>query len=433
MAPSVLDDLGSELTAVVAPVSICIAITVWLVAVLNPDGQSNSRAMSIATAAYAEDDTDSDWTKFRGSLLNAFIFVAFIGIATFGLVAAVKRGYTRWIFLYMCFSVFSVFFTLNGLICVELLQAFSLPFDWVSLTLLLYNTAVLGAATLFHFPAPLLLKQANLIAVGVGTAFTFTFVPEWTSWTLLVAMALYDIAAVLAPWGPLKELVDLASESGDPIPALVYSARPAGGAAEAAGARSAEAGPLLARPARPAPVPELAVQAGRETAPEDASPGPAVESERLLRPRSSTSGQPDGPLPFPISLWTRTDHPGLLRVTATGPESQQRSAPSLHPAASERGSEDGVWLPDGIRLGMGDFIFYSVLVARASMHSALAAGASFLAVVAGLACTLLWLSVAHSALPALPISIALGTLAYFATRTVLEPTLLPLTLHGLYF
>lgn len=95
----------------------------------------------------------------------------------------------------MCFSVFSVFFTLNGLICVELLQAFSLPFDWVSLTLLLYNTAVLGAATLFHFPAPLLLKQANLIAVGVGTAFTFTFVPEWTSWTLLVAMALYDIAA----------------------------------------------------------------------------------------------------------------------------------------------------------------------------------------------------------------------------------------------
>lgn len=282
--------------------------------------------------------------------------------------------------------------------------------------------------------------------------------------------------------------MDLASESGDPIPALVYSARPAGGAAEAAGARSAEAGPLLARPARPAPVPgetggrawrawceltlarqrqregvlhgfagtvgsarprhwirthcsqdslapptELAVQAGRETAPEDASPGPAVESARLLRPRSSTSGQPDGPLPFPISLWTRTDHPGLLRVTATGPESQQRSAPSLHPAASERGSEDGVWLPDGIRLGMGDFIFYSVLVARASMHSALAAGASFLAVVAGLACTLLWLSVAHSALPALPISIALGTLAYFATRTVLEPTLLPLTLHGLYF
>ena len=58
-------------------------------------------------------------------------------------------------------------------------------------------------------------------------------------------------------------------------------------------------------------------------------------------------------------------------------------------------------LPDAIKLGLGDFIFYSVLV--------------------GLGATLLLLAVYQKALPALPISIALGMAFYFITRFVLEP------------
>jgi presenilin 1 len=30
------------------------------------------------------------------------------------------------------------------------------------------------------------------------------FFPEWTMWVLLFALALYDIFAVLTPYGPLK-------------------------------------------------------------------------------------------------------------------------------------------------------------------------------------------------------------------------------------
>lgn len=85
---------------------------------------------------------------------------------------------------------------------------------------------MVGAATLFVFPAPLLMKQSYLIVTGVAVAFVFSWIPEWTTWVLLVAMALYDIVAVLIPGGPLKMLVELAQEREVDIPALVYQARP---------------------------------------------------------------------------------------------------------------------------------------------------------------------------------------------------------------
>lgn len=87
----------------------------------------------------------------------------------------------------------------------------------------------------------------------------------------------------------------------------------------------------------------------------------------------------------------------------------------------ETNVEDDFMLPDAIKLGLGDFIFYSVLVARAAMHDLLTAFASYTAIVAGLGMTLVLLGLHQKALPALPISIALGLVLYASTRLLVEP------------
>ena len=73
-----------------------------------------------------------------------------------------------------------------------------------------------------------------------------------------------------------------------------------------------------------------------------------------------------------------------------------------------------------IKLGLGDFIFYSVLVGRAAMYDFMTVYACYLAIIAGLGVTLVLLAVYQKALPALPVSILLGVLFYFLTRFVLE-------------
>eukprot|EP01063_Lacrimia_lanifica_P034227 TRINITY_DN627_c6_g1_i1.p1 TRINITY_DN627_c6_g1~~TRINITY_DN627_c6_g1_i1.p1 ORF type:complete len:449 (+),score=196.12 TRINITY_DN627_c6_g1_i1:63-1409(+) len=81
------------------------------------------------------------------------------------------------------------------------------------------------------------------------------------------------------------------------------------------------------------------------------------------------------------------------------------------------------------KLGLGDFVFYSVLVGRAAKYTYLTWVVSFVAVLAGLCGTLFSLGMFKKALPALPFSIALGIVFYFTTRYFVVPyAMLPSTL-----
>ncbi|KAJ8613164.1 hypothetical protein CTAYLR_007535 [Chrysophaeum taylorii] len=71
-----------------------------------------------------------------------------------------------------------------------------------------------------------------------------------------------------------------------------------------------------------------------------------------------------------------------------------------------------------VSLGLGDFVFYSVLVATASRSSLSAAAACFVATLLGLNITLLALAIYKRPLPALPLSIFLGIAAFFATNPI---------------
>lgn len=126
------------------------------------------------------------------------------------------------------------------------------------------------------------------------------------------------------------------------------------------------------------------------------------------------------------------------RCAASPQEQQQQSqalqqAPGQHssPAASE--ADLDFLLPDAIKLGLGDFIFYSLLVGRAAMYDLMTAVVAYLAIIAGLGTTLLLLALYQKALPALPVSIALGISFYFAARFALEPVALMLSTNLVFF
>ncbi|WIA21037.1 hypothetical protein OEZ85_005365 [Tetradesmus obliquus] len=389
-----------------APVSICMAITVLLVKALNPEGTADTTTVAIATLAYQEQDTDSAGQKLGGALLNAIIFMAVIAGMTFVLFLLFKWGCYKLIYGYMGFAMLNIFFFFTGALVLQLLRLIGLHMDLFSLAFLLFNFSVLGILSLFVMPVPLLLKQSYTVWVGICVAYIFTHIPEWTSWVLLVIMALYDLAAVLLPGGPLKILVELAIERQQELPALIYESRPT--------QRPYQRGMWRRQPP---------TGSSSSNAADGSSSAAAGSGSGLAHVAVAGGG---GVLAGEIVSGSGGSPNVFARVALLGDQQHRSSwdeaAASPQPGSSSSDGGEGSEgeLPDGIKLGLGDFIFYSMLVGRAAMYDMMTVFASYIAVISGLGITLMLLALYRKALPALPVSIALGVLFYFLTRLELQ-------------
>lgn len=212
--------LGEELVAVTVPVTVCMALVVFLV-------ESLGAASSASARLYLENEGgETAGEKFAGAVLNAAIIIGFVVLMTFLLVLLFRYNCVRLIWGYMGFSGFVLLFVIGGQVLHELAVRYGVRVDLATFLVALYNVATCGVLAVFIWPAPSLAKQSYLVAIGAIVSFWLTRIPEWTTWALLLGMALYDVVAVLCPGGPLKMLVDLASRRGQAIPALVYETAP---------------------------------------------------------------------------------------------------------------------------------------------------------------------------------------------------------------
>eukprot|EP00250_Pteridium_aquilinum_P014436 c21986_g1_i1 orf=113-1591(+) len=480
MEGNILDVVGVEIVSIICPVSICMLLVVLLVKELQTE-VTDTALTSVASLIYSEDSTDSDWTKLLGALINAGVFILVITLVTFLLVLLFYFRCTKCLRVYTAIGAFTILAYMGGSVAVMLVQELEIPIDAITTCIILYNFAVVGVLSMFFAKVPIFVTQGYLVLVGMLVAFWFTSLPEWTTWVLLVAISLYDVVAVLTPGGPLNILVQLAMSRDEEIPALIYEARPV----IATGHRSAQAmippttatvgaeltslsipnteaaqtrlwkrrssassqqSNLFSRALSNLRTPLL----GRDTEEEES----VMSSQHLHHDLLSASqeGLTTTTPPFQEEMQGSDNRVQNIasedvyggRVLQVHHESApSRQAMSMQNMAAINGTDvrmsgahdemlDGEALDEydegiglgasgAIKLGLGDFIFYSVLVGRAALYDMTTVYACYLAIITGLGATLGLLAVWRRALPALPISIGLGVVFYFLTRLLMEP------------
>lgn len=340
------------------PVTACMVFVVASVQSFSAYSGSEKQTVSFIYTPFHPADDDPAGTIIWQTVANSLIMISVIAVMTFVLVLLYKYQCNMCLGAWLVFSTMTLIFMFGYSYLQQVLQVYNVSLDWITLGIVMWNFGVVGIICI-HWKGPLFLQQVYLIISAALMALIFIkMLPNWTTWLILAFLSIWDLIAVLCPYGPLNMLLKIANDRDDELfPALIYSS----GAGMAVPMITTSAGTFLA------PLISMA-----ETS--DINPEVEVNTER----RSQRSS-------------------GQTRAT----DDERR---------------------EGVKLGLGDFIFYSVLVGKAS-----AVGdwnitlACIVSILVGLSTTLIILSFFKKPLPALPISISLGLVFYFSTNYVITP------------
>ncbi|POM65726.1 Presenilin-like protein [Phytophthora palmivora] len=350
------------------------------------------------TYMYYQDIDSSELStaeKTEEAFLNALLVIVFIAFLTFGIVLLYKCNGMH-LFAWYCMMYSAALLGLMGskLVVIVLCGNLGWVIDRISLTVVMYNFAMVGVLSIFYQKGiPGVLERGYLIATSVIVAWQLAQLPEWSIWMLLLLLGFWDLFAVLTPVGPLRCLVDLVQEKGTPIPGLLFEA-------DVEDAHIGENTKIQQsvdvkrrRFATRDTVPEEAfirrLLLAAQTTNVDRN---AVTASQFLHQvqtflydqNSQCQSQSD-------ELARKFEHNqlrlwrNLYSYYRVDYVSKQQPYPDSHVVSGNR--ED-----KSIKLGLGDFIFYSVLVARASLHGFAVFSACFLSIlVVSSSLSFLWL------------------------------------------
>ncbi|KAI8580517.1 hypothetical protein K450DRAFT_237431 [Umbelopsis ramanniana AG] len=457
-----------QIYLVIQPVVICIILSIFWVKVSfsgTSDYAPVRPSYSIGSSSASTTTGTSSSSSVVSSLTTALVIVGQIVVVTVAIVFFFRKGWIKVLIGFFMIVVLGLLGFMTYLLLLNLIQVFFIPLDYITMVFALWNFAVVGLISIF-WKGPLWLQQAYLTIMSSLMAFSLTGLEEWTTWMLLGLLAIWDLIAVLCPFGPLRLLIESSRTQQREVPALLYSVNAVwfmasmedhfrisrsflpqnghvigtnwifGGSSRNSSASNLQE--LQAQVNRsnahtPEPVADTSTNTQFGQARSE-SPEPLKEAHTIHNWRHSSG--PQGAVirgPQDGNGFTRlrgesvntieinsTDHhletnPTTTLETDTVTPNPQRSDSDETPPDEEDAERSG------LKLGLGDFVFYSVLIARAAMYDWITTVCCTVAVLMGLTATIFLLVLWKKALPALPISIALGVMFYFVAKAVLVP------------
>ena len=164
--------------------------------------------------------------NFAASVANVLIMVSVVCVMTFVIVIMYKYGCTKIFLGYMVVVMTMLLGYFTSSMALVAIKKYDFQVDKVSFIYIVWNYTIVGVlAIFFNRGIPKFITQGYLVISSVVLAWQLSYFHSWTAWTLLVVLALYDLFAVLSPFGPLRKLTELMSRPGArPLPGLLYEA-----------------------------------------------------------------------------------------------------------------------------------------------------------------------------------------------------------------
>ncbi|OHT06050.1 Clan AD, family A22, presenilin-like aspartic peptidase [Tritrichomonas foetus] len=378
-----LEEASFRIVKIAVPVVLTLILDAILTRLLENTRGSVSLDRSFSeTLSYNSAGLSTEW-----SIYLALILIAAIIIVTAILLVCYYYGFTKVIFVWMVLAVSIILSYYVWMYVGRIPALLNFPVDYITFIILIINLVVVGDLSIF-WRAPPIVTQIFLVFISVLIALVFLTFPDWTIWILLVILVIYDCCVVLCPHGLLNMLIKKSEERNDEIPALVYAS-----AAyhmgedhhwnEYEGWEAAQ---------------EEQDEAQSEDDSQDGMEGDSSDDEKTSKKTRAEDQDDDDE----ETTNDNRDKEAAKKEDAENPQ-QKKQHKTAHKKKKVR---------DGVRLGLGDFCFYGILITRAARLGWDLTILCIFAVILGLSLTLLLLAWLQRPLPALPISLILGIIFF---------------------
>ena len=368
--------------------------------------------------------------KVIAGFANAGVIVGVILITSCLFLLLYHYRYTRLLYVWLFLGTFMVL-GLQTWVWFDLLCAqYQLSYELVTTGILLWNYSVIGILCIFTEVHPRI-RQGYLLLLSVTLSTSLCQIPEWTAWMLLLAVSVYDCFAVLLPYGPLKLLFNMMKRRQEVIPGLLYEpcatfptltsrnndpSKHKRGILNKFSEKSDSKNFTSLSPSSSPRSSGAFVFFSKQDAREFSSEYVYIEKQSAQQSTISAALQ-------------NTNQFDELQIEERNPliacDPQNSDKTEVEKEYERVEDETSHFMSDvTVSLGQGDFVFYCLLACKAASLSYISCISACLGIAVGLVGTLFLVMYFKVPLPALPASIALGTVLHFSAHVLVLPRLL---------
>jgi len=175
---------------------------------------------------YQQPPHDSTVHILAGSFLNAALIVALAAFFTTLFVILFLFNYRR---VLLCLLKIFLAVLLAGpwaYFLYQLVSVYQLKMELISYFLIVINFSVVGwyYVVVVSDDENRNTKKVFVVLLCLAMSWPFLEMPEWTVWSSLLSLAVYDLCAVLTPCGPLRLVINKGISDQDlNMPGLMYT------------------------------------------------------------------------------------------------------------------------------------------------------------------------------------------------------------------
>lgn len=413
-----LEYFSEKILLIAIPVVITLLIDGFLTRFIEQTHDSMSMDRSFTETL----STNSGGVSVKWAIIIAFIFIGMVILVTALLLVCYYYGCMKILFVWMVVSVSIIMSLITWSTFRNVPVLLNLPFDYITLVIFFLNLVIVSNLAVF-WRAPAVVTQIVMVIISILIALVFLNLPDWTVWILLGLLVIYDCCVVLCPHGLLKMIIEKSEERGDALPALIYSSAAYYGIDHPGD--EYEGWEERQRRREEEEEEESSSSSSSSDKELDVLPDNEDDLKGTKQPKAekSSSYEEEEDNPLSVKLDDTTETTALPNSEI--PEASATSAPEEDEKKKKRKKKKKKRTFDkdeeGIKLGLGDFVFYGILITRAARIGWDIIILCVLAVILGLSITLLCLAKFQRALPALPFSLVLGTIFFITGSMTFRP------------